>query len=156
MDKAILNIRYNLIRFMSLFHRLFTPCFKIKVDSKYSCNKNQVRAIMIIGRSQKISPTILGKCMDMEKGSITSLIDSLESMNLVYREGDLEDKRKTWIQLTNEGKEYYLKQEEIFMEQIQEVFKSLSKEELENYSIDLKNVVEIMEKVGDENGYTRK
>ena len=28
------------------------------------------------------------------KGSITSLIDALESMNLVYRENDLEDKRK--------------------------------------------------------------
>ncbi len=41
---------------------------------------------MIIGRNGKISPTILGKCMDMEKGSITSLVDSLENMNLVYRE----------------------------------------------------------------------
>ena len=67
MNKAIENIKYDLIKFMSLFHRLFTPVFKREVDNRYNCTKNQVRAIMIIGRSKKISPTILGKCMDMEK-----------------------------------------------------------------------------------------
>lgn len=156
MDKAVMDIRYDLIKFMSLFHRLFTPSFKTEIDSQYTCSKNQVRAIMIIGRSQQISPTVLGKCMDMEKGSITSLVDSLEAMNLAYRQDDLEDKRKTWIHLTSEGKNYYSKQEENFIQQIKQVFKSLSQEELINYSKDLKNVVAIMEKVRDENGYTRR
>ncbi len=109
MNKAIENIRYDLVKFVSLFHRLFTPpVFKGEIN-EYNCTKNQSRAIMIIGRNGKISPTILGKCMDMEKGSITSLVDSLENMNLVYRENDLEDKRKTWIQLTEEGKAYFFK-----------------------------------------------
>ena len=150
LDKTIKNIRYDLIKFMSLFHRLFTPAFKRKVDDKHNCTKNQIKAIMILGRAKKISPTILGQCMDMEKGSITSLIDSMEVMNLVSREDDLMDKRKTWIQLTKEGETYYVKQEEKFIKRIEELFITLSEEEIDEFSKSLKNIVEILEKVRDD------
>ncbi len=155
MNKYIENIKYDLIKFISLFHRLFTPAFKGEIDERYNCTKNQIRAIMIIGRTGKISPTVLGKCMDMEKGSITSLIDALEDINLVYRKADLEDKRKTWIHLTEEGEKYYLKQDENFMIQVKDVFQSLSTDELIEFSKSLKIVVEIMEKVRYNNEYTR-
>lgn len=148
MNKAIENIRYDLIKFMSLFHRLFTPAFKGEID-EYNCTKNQSRAIMIIGRSGKISPTVLGKCMDMEKGSITSLIDALENMNLVYRKNDLKDKRKTWIQLTEEGESYLLKQEGNFLIQLEKTLGSLSNEEIIEFSNNLDSLVKIMEKVRD-------
>ena len=46
-DKSILDIRYDLIRFMSLFHRLFTPAFKREADDKYNCTQSQIRAIML-------------------------------------------------------------------------------------------------------------
>jgi len=147
-NKAIENIRYDLIKFMSLFHRLFTPAFKGEID-EYNCTKNQSRAIMIIGRSGKISPTVLGKCMDMEKGSITSLIDALENMNLVYRKNDLKDKRKTWIHLTEEGESYLLKQEGNFLIQLEKTLGSLSNEEIIEFSNNLDSLVKIMEKVRD-------
>lgn len=102
---------------------------------------------MILGKTEKITPTLLGKCMDMEKGSITTLIDSMENMNLVYRKNDPMDKRKTWIQLTKEGQEYYLKQEEKFINQIEELFIILPEEEIDKFSRSLKTVVEILEKV---------
>lgn len=148
--KSIDDIKYNLIKFMSLFHRLFTPTFKKEIDNKYSCTKNQVKAVMILGKTEKITPTMLGKCMDMEKGSITTLIDSMENMNLVYRKNDLMDKRKTWIQLTKEGEEYYIKQEEKFISQIEELFIILPEEEIDEFSRSLKTVVEILEKVRDD------
>lgn len=148
--KSIDDIKYNLIKFMSLFHRLFTPTFKKEIDNKYSCTKNQVKAVMILGKTEKITPTMLGKCMDMEKGSITTLIDSMENMNLVYRKNDLMDKRKTWIQLTKEGEEYYIKQEEKFISQIEELFITLSEEEIDEFSRSLKTIVEILEKVRDD------
>ena len=101
---------------------------------------------MIIGRNGKISPTVLGKCMDMEKGSITSLMDSLENMNLVYRENDLDDKRKTWIQLTEEGKSYFLKQEDNFSKQLEKTLNPLTEEEIMEFSHSLGTLVKIMEK----------
>ena len=154
MNTAIKNIRYDLVKFMSLFHRLFTPVFKEEID-EYNCTKNQARAIMIIGRNKKISPTVLGKCMDMEKGSITSLIDALENINLVYRKNDLEDKRKIWIQLTKEGEDYFLKQEENFNKQLEKTLSPLTEKEVIEFSNNLEILVKIMEKARDANEYTR-
>ena len=147
MGNSIKEIRYNLIKFISLFHRLFMPSLKKDIKDEYNCTKNQIKTIMILGRVEKITPTILGKCMDMEKGSITSLIDSMENLKLVYRKDDLKDKRKTWIQLTEEGKKYYLKQEEAFIEQIEKLFIILSNEEIQGFNDNLKSIVEILEKV---------
>ena len=150
MGNSIENIIYDLIKFMSLFHRLFTPALKKGADDRYNCTKNQAKAIIVIGKANKITPTILGKCMDMEKGSITTLIDSMENMNLVYRVDDPTDKRKVWIKLTEEGKQHYLKQEEKFIKKIEEIFENLSKEEMSEFSTSLKNIVEILEKVRDD------
>ncbi|MCF6462238.1 MarR family winged helix-turn-helix transcriptional regulator [Clostridium sp. Cult1] len=150
MDNTIIDIRYGLVKFMSLFHRLFTPTFKKVKDDIYCCTKNQVRAIMILGKTREITPTILGKCMDMEKGSITTLIDSMENMNLVYREDDPRDKRKTIIKLSEEGKQYYAKQEEEFNKRIEELFHILSEVEINKFNESLKTIVEILEKVRDD------
>ena len=150
MGNSIEDIIYDLIKFMSLFHRLFTPALKKGADDRYNCTKNQAKAIIVIGKANKITPTILGKCMDMEKGSITTLIDSMENMNLVYRVDDPTDKRKVWIKLTEEGKQHYLKQEERFIKKIEEIFENLSKEEMSEFSTSLKNIVEILEKVRDD------
>lgn len=141
------DIRYDLIKFMSLFHRLFSPTFKKETNDKYSCNKNQVKTIMIIGRAKKVTPTILGKCMDMEKGSLTSLIDSMEKMGLVYRVNDEKDRRKTWIYLTDEGEKYYINQEKKFMARIKEVFGTLSEKDVKEFNDSLKTIVTILDKM---------
>src|SRR5699024_4197293 len=99
--------------------------------------------------------TVLGKCMDMEKGSITSLIDSLENMNLVYRKNDLEDKRKTWIQLTDDGIAYFFKQEDNFRKQLEKTLYPLTEEEIMEFSNSLETLVKIMEKARNANGFTR-
>lgn len=141
------DIRYNLIKFISLFHSLFKPVFQKEDDDIYICNKNQIRAIMIMGKSNGITPSILGKCMDMEKGSITSLVESLEKLGLVYKVDDLNDKRKTWIHLTNGGKNYYCKKEKRFLDQIQSLLSNATKEEIESFNLDLNNVVLFLEKI---------
>ncbi|MCF6464595.1 MarR family winged helix-turn-helix transcriptional regulator [Clostridium sp. Cult2] len=149
MDNTIISTRHGLIKFMSLFHSLFTPTFKRKIDDEYDCTKNQIKAILILGRAKEITPTILGKCMDMEKGSITTLIDSMKSMNLVYREDDPKDKRKIIIKLSKEGERYYIRQEENFNKRIEELFSILSKEEIEKFNNSLKTIVGVLEKVRD-------
>ncbi len=39
MGNSIEDIIYDLIKFMSLFHRLFTPAFKKGADDRYNCTK---------------------------------------------------------------------------------------------------------------------
>ncbi|NLJ99396.1 MAG: MarR family transcriptional regulator [Tissierellia bacterium] len=148
-DASIDDIKYNLLQFISLFHRLFAPTFKSENDDEYECTKNQIRAIMIIGKAKKISPTTLCQCMDMEKGSVTTLLYSLEKANLVYREDDPKDKRKVLIQLTDEGIIYYIKQGEKFLQLIKELFSTLPKNEIIKFNESLQIVVEVLEKVRD-------
>lgn len=141
------DIRQDLIKFISLFHRLFKPAFQREDNDIYMCSKNQIKAIMIIGKAKAITPSILGKCMDMEKGSITSLVESMEKLGLVYKKNDSNDKRKTWIHLTEEGKEYLYVQEKKFVEEIELLFSTLSEEEISKFSSNLKNIVTTLGKV---------
>ncbi len=138
--------RYNLVKFISQFHKLFADTFKRDPDDKYCCNKNQTRAMLFIGRSGETTPTILGRSMDMEKGSLTTLLGSLEEAQLISREVDPSDKRSTLIHLTDNGIVYYNKLENKFNERIEEVFSNLSKEDLKTFSDTLEVLVNILDK----------
>jgi hypothetical protein len=61
-----------------LFHKNFAKTLHPIRSSQYNLNKNQNRAIIIIGAAKNIMPTTLGKYLDLQKGSLTSMIDSLE------------------------------------------------------------------------------
>lgn len=145
-EEDIEKIRYNLVKFISQFHKYFADIFKRDPKDKYCCNKNQTKAILFIGRSKKTTPTILGQSIDMEKGSLTTLLGSLEKANLISREIDPSDKRSTLISLTDNGIVYYNQLENKLNKKIEEVFSKLSKEDLKVFSRNLEILVEILEK----------
>jgi MarR family transcriptional regulator, organic hydroperoxide resistance regulator len=101
--KETVKLQFEMIH---LFHKNFAKVFHQIGSSPYNLNKNQSKAIMIIGASDDIMPTTLGKCLDLQKGSLTSMIDALEKEELVRRRGDPEDRRKILISLTDKGIEY--------------------------------------------------
>ncbi len=147
MDEKNLNeICDNLFEFVSLFFHKFGNVFR-KKNGIYKCKKNQNRAIMIIGRHGKITPTNLGKYLDMCKGSLTTLIDSLEKMNLITRKIDEKDRRKTWLYLTDKGKKYTEKKKNEFRQNILKLFDSLDEKEIEEFVKNIKTIVKIMKKI---------
>lgn len=146
-EKYLNEINKNLIEFTSLFHSKISKAFRKKVDGEYKCNKNQNRAIMIIGNHNSISPSTLGKYLDMRKGSLTTLVDSLAKKNLVKREVDKNDRRRYLLSLTYEGIEYMEHEKEIFKNVIKELFEKLDEKEIESFSENMNNVNETMKKV---------
>jgi len=102
---------------------------------------------MIIGKREKITPSALGKHLDMQKGSLTTLIDSLEEMNLVSRAPDPNDRRKTLLQLTKEGEDYRQLKMEEFKKNLVILFDSLPEEEIEDFAKNLENIVNTIKKV---------
>lgn len=141
------EISTDLIRLISEFHKVISPIFKKDLNDNYGLNKNQVRAMMIIGKNNEITPTVLGRCIDMEKGSLTTLIDSLEELKLVRRKDDPEDKRKVLLYLTNKGKEYFYEQEDKFKKKIEKIFSSLSEEEIVSFKESLDTIIFLLSKV---------
>lgn len=94
------------LEFYPLYQRKITSLFPKATYDPYKCNLNQIRTIMIIGREKSIIPTILGKCLGLQKGSLTTLLDSLEEMGLVERNPHPDDRRKLILSLTSKGTEY--------------------------------------------------
>lgn len=132
---------------LHLFHKNFAKIFHQIRSSPYNLNKNQNKAIMIIGASDDIMPTTLGKCLDLQKGSLTSMIDALEKEDLVCRRGDPEDRRKTLISLTDKGFEY----RKLFMEELEEsaseILNKLEGVEIDTYQESLKTMLCILKKL---------
>jgi len=142
--KETVKLQFEMIH---LFHKNFARIFHQTGDSPYNLNKNQNRAIMIIGAIDNIMPTTLGKCLDLQKGSLTSMIDALEREGLVCRKGDPEDRRKTLISLTEKGKAY----REWFVGELEkntsEIFRRLDEEDILAYQESLKTMLATLKKL---------
>lgn len=146
MEDSSDNIRINLAKFIGLLHKGFKPTFQKSKDLGMDLTKNQVRAIMLLGDEERLTATQLGKFLSMEKGSITSLIDSLENIDLVYKKLDKNDRRKYWIYLTASGKDFFNKQKSIVNRQINNIFKNSTRDEINIFNENLENIVKILER----------
>jgi DNA-binding MarR family transcriptional regulator len=130
-----------------LFHKNFAKAFHQTGSSSYNLNKNQNKAILIIGAVGEIMPTTLGKCLDLQKGSLTSMIDALEKEELVCRRGDPADRRKILVSLTEKGNTY----RDWFTEELErncsEVLNRLAEEDITAYQEGLKAMLDTLKKL---------
>jgi len=135
------------IEMIHLLHKNFSKAFHQTGNSPYNLNKNQNKAILIIGGVGEIMPTNLGKCLDLQKGSLTSMIDALEKEGLVCRRGDPGDRRKILVSLTEKGKVY----REWFTEELEknysEVLNRLAEEDIAAYRQSLKTMLDTLRKL---------
>ncbi|WP_011308403.1 MarR family winged helix-turn-helix transcriptional regulator [Methanosarcina barkeri] len=142
--KETVKIQFEII---NLFQKNFAKIFHKPGDNPYNLNKNQNRAIMIIGSIDNIMPTTLGKCLDLQKGSLTSMIDALEREGLVCRKKDPQDRRKTLISLTEKGKAY----REWFIgrleENVSEILRRLGEEDILAYKESLQIILTTLKKI---------
>jgi MarR family transcriptional regulator, organic hydroperoxide resistance regulator len=130
-----------------LSHKNFAKTFHPIRNSPYNLNKNQNKAILIIGAADNIMPTNLGKCLDLQKGSLTSMIDALEKEELVCRKGDPKDRRKTLIFLTEKGKKYREWLTGEFEKNASEILKKLEEEDIIAYQKSLQTIFNILKKL---------
>ncbi|HII79280.1 MAG TPA: winged helix-turn-helix transcriptional regulator [Methanosarcina sp.] len=142
--KETVNLQFDMIH---LFHKNFARVFHQTGNSPRSLNKNQNKAILIIGAVGEIMPTTLGKCLDLQKGSLTSMIDALEREGLVCRRGDPRDRRKILVSLTEKGKTY----RDWFTEELEEntshVLNRLAEEDIAAYQESLKTMIGTLKKL---------
>jgi DNA-binding MarR family transcriptional regulator len=85
--------------------------------------------------------------LDIEKGSLTTLIDQLEEMNLVKRCMVPEDRRKYLIALTPDGRTMIDKNVEYFCLKLNQLFDHIDAEERKSFMDSLQYVVGFMRKI---------
>ncbi|AKB17812.1 MULTISPECIES: MarR family winged helix-turn-helix transcriptional regulator [unclassified Methanosarcina] len=142
--KETVKLQFEMIH---LFHKNFAETFRQAGNNPYNLKKNQNKVILIIGTAGEIMPTTLGKCLDLQKGSLTSMIDALEREKLVYRKGDPGDRRKTLVSLTDKGKAY----RDWFTKELEknasEVMNRLVEEDIVAYQESLKTILSTLKKL---------
>ena len=141
------EINSLLFEFIPLYHQKFAVGFLLDDGIEPKCTKNQLRTLFITRREGKILPTDLGKCLDMPKGSLTTLVDSLEESGLVQRLRDSHDRRKTWISLTAQGQEYVNLKVKALDRHFDKLFQDVNPEDVEEFAENLKFMVKIMKKL---------
>lgn len=111
------------------------------------CNKNQKKALFIIDEKGRITPSELGRCLDLRKATLTSLVDFLVEHDLARREPDRIDRRKTWLTLTAAGQEYLQVKKAAYDAEFARRFAAISEAELEVAMVGLRSVIDLMVKI---------
>lgn len=93
-----------LFKTIGLFHEKFICQFRKESPQHPGIKKNHIMIIGFLYHNQFLTATEIAKRLNMEKGSLTTLIDQLEELGLAIRCRDLNDRRKTLISLTDVGK----------------------------------------------------
>ena len=98
------NLADEILEFVPMYFKFINPI--IHSDKELFLNENQIKLIMMLNINGTMNPTNLSIFMDMPKGSLTTIIDSLVEKNLITRENDSHDRRKKIIALTGKGRDF--------------------------------------------------
>ena len=118
--------------FPKIYSSLYLNYLK-QYSGLYDVNKTQLRALVFMKNYGEISMTELCAKLNIEKGSLTSMIDDLSKKGYVYREKNLKDRRKYMIVITEEGKKIAADFTEKLSNDLEAIFFKLDTDEREKY-----------------------
>ena len=118
--------------FPKIYSSLYLNYLK-QYSGLYDVNKTQLRALVFMKNYGEISMTELCAKLNIEKGSLTSMIDDLSKKGYVYREKNLKDRRKYMIVITEEGKQIAADFTEKLSNDLEAKFFKLDTDEREKY-----------------------
>ena len=118
--------------FPKIYSSLYLNYLK-QYSGLYDVNKTQLRALVFMKNYGEISMTELCAKLNIEKGSLTSMIDDLSKKGYVYREKNLKDRRKYMIVITEEGKKIAADFTEKISNDLEAKFFKLDTDEIEKY-----------------------
>jgi len=79
------------------------------------------------------NPSVLQEKAGTSSARIAAILRSLEKKGLIQRDVDLEDRRKTVVTVTQEGRQRALDEYEEMQEKLKKVFKKLGKKDTEDF-----------------------
>lgn len=145
-DKAK-EIHDLLFTFMGLFHEKFHFRFREESICVPCLKKNHMKILNILYQQDHITLTEIGKMLDIEKGSLTTLIDQLEEKEFVIRADDRTDRRKTLISLSPRGREEMDRVMNLYAQKMDELLCDVDSDEIQQFSTSLQFVVKFMKKI---------
>ncbi|MCR4442448.1 MAG: MarR family transcriptional regulator [Peptococcaceae bacterium] len=109
--------------------------------------KNHAKIINLLYRNERLTATEIGKRLDIEKGSLTTLIDQLEERGFVVRESDPADRRRFLIALSDAGREEMNRAMDFYAGKLNDFFQGIDPQELEQFMQSLRYAVTFLNKM---------
>lgn len=107
-------------------------------------NRTQLRALVFIKNNGEITMTDLCEKLNIEKGSLTTMVDDLTKKGYLTRTRDLRDRRKYILNLTNEGDIIAKDFLEELGKKLESRFLELSEEDRDKFMQSIKNLEDIL------------
>lgn len=134
-----------------LFHHTLLDDLK-SIKMQDDLNKTHKRVLMYLYRDGENIMSSLCKKLRLERGSMTSVIDTMFEKGLVERKRCATDRRKLYIRLTEKGKEDAKELERKWNTYLKEKLKNLSAAEIKKIDQSLDGLQEIYQKIADQGG----
>ncbi|MDU1538977.1 MAG: MarR family transcriptional regulator [Paeniclostridium sordellii] len=112
--------------------------------SNIDVNRTQLRALVFIKNNGEITMTDLCEKLNIEKGSLTTMVDDLTKKGYLTRIRDLRDRRKYILNLTNEGDVIAKDFLEELGKKLESRFLELSEEDRDKFMQSIKNLEDIL------------
>lgn len=88
--------------FPKIYSSLYLEYLK-EYTVNYDINRTQLRALVFVKKNGDISMSDLCERLNIEKGSLTTMVDDLAKKGYISRNRDLKDRRKYILSLTESG-----------------------------------------------------
>jgi DNA-binding MarR family transcriptional regulator len=144
-EKALRDLAISVLRFMPAFFITINPIIHREKSETWSLSENQLKILMALSFGGQVMPTSISNAFNMQKGSITTLIDSLVNAGLVVRNKDATDRRKQIISLTSKGAEFVQYKKEKSIEELSILFSECSEESRNKIIAGLNEVRAVMD-----------
>ena len=113
------------------------------IDIKFA----HIEIMTVLKEESTLHPAEIGQRLQIAKAQMTHLVDKLVDLELVERNVDLADRRTINITLTDTGRCFLEKHEEIIFNAVGEYISDLKESELETLSTSLRNLRDILLKL---------
>lgn len=150
MEQQFVELTKKLVETFPFFMHTFMHDFPFH-ESELPLNKTQQKTLHIINYHNTVSMGKLCKHLNMEKGSVTSVIDALVDMDLIRRERDRSDRRRINIHMTEHGAEFVRRFEIRMGAHIQSKIDTLSEHDRNRFFRAIDDLQEITRKLAYEN-----
>ena len=107
----------------------------------YPLTHQQIIIIKLIGHSRELTISDICSEMSLTKGTVSGIVSRLEEAGYIEKFKKDDDKRNTYLKLSKKGHEFALTCKDAMKKSFDDIFKEFTDEEMENISIDLKNLL---------------
>lgn len=141
------EIHKLLFCFMGMFHEKFLHQFRKKKTAGHRLKKNHIKIISMLYQLRNLTSTDIARMLDIEKGSVTTLIDQLAEAGLAIRRDTPHDRRKSLILLTESGRAEVENIIEDDLRSINQILRDVDSSERKQFADSLRYAVEFMSKL---------